>query len=197
MRFASLLAASLLISGCGLLFHPDDSPLSAAASRGDLDEMRRLMDAGAGPNGELHAACPIIAAARSGQPDAIRLLAARGADPNRRGGVNGWTPLLHAIHKNRKVSVIALLGAGADVNRRGSGGATPLTMAAGYGYADIVEVLLEYGADPHLADAHGNNALTHAINGVGDIDRFTLGACQPETVRVLLSKAPDLRAKSA
>ena len=69
-------------------------------------------------------------------------------------------------------------------------------MAAGYGYADIVKVLLARGADPYLMDAHGNNALTHAVNGVGDIDRFTLGSCQPETVRVL-AKAPDLRAKGA
>src|SRR5258708_3394493 len=75
----------------------------------------------------------VIVAARNGDAAQIRALAARGADVNERAGVNGWTPLEHAIHKNQLGSVQALLDAGADPNAASPGGMTPLIMAAGYG----------------------------------------------------------------
>lgn len=136
---------------------------------------------------------PMAVAARTGDVAAIAKLGAAGAELNIRGGVNGWTPLLHAIHKDRPSSVDALLAAGADVNARGSGGITPLMMAAGYGYTGIVKTLLKHGADPRAQLASGENALSFAVLGVGDIDRFTVTACQTGTVSALIGKAPDLR----
>lgn len=119
-----------------------------------------------------------------------------GADPNERGGVNGWTPLMHAVHKNQAGSVKVLLAHGARPDERGGGGSTPLIMAAGYGYDAIVRVLLEGGANPYLKDANGGDALTAAVGGVPDIDRFTVGRCQTDTVRTLLAAAPALRVES-
>jgi len=136
---------------------------------------------------------PIVGAARSGETERIATLAKEGADLNVRAGVNGWTPLQHAIHKNQKGSVVALVDAGADVNARGANGETPLMMAAGYGYTGIVNVLLERGADAHAQLANGTNALTLAVLGANDIDRFTAGDCQTSTVKALLDKAPDLK----
>jgi ankyrin repeat protein len=115
---------------------------------------------------------PIIGAAREGDTARITELAKAGADVNVRGGVNSWTPLLHAIHKNQIGSVRALLDAGADVNAPGGGGATPLVMAAGYGYTDIVKLLLGRGA------RNSGEALSAAVTGTSDIDRFTVGQCQ-------------------
>src|ERR1051326_2692639 len=72
---------------------------------------------------------PIIGAARSGDTKAIATLLAAGADPNQRWGANGWTLLMHAIHKNQRGSVEALLAGGADANARGgSRGVTALIM---------------------------------------------------------------------
>jgi ankyrin repeat protein len=135
----------------------------------------------------------LIGAARNGDVQAIRALADGGADLDERGGVNGWPPLMHAIHKNQKAAVAALLDAGADPNERAGGGSTPLIMAAGYGYVDIVRLLLARGADPRMVDAHGDSALTAAVSGVLDIDKFTLGSCQSDTVNALLDAAPDLK----
>lgn len=137
----------------------------------------------------------LVGAARTGDTRSIQTLLAHGADPNQTWGVNGWTPLMHAIHKNQKASVEALLAGGADVNARARKGATALLMAAGYGYADIVQVLLNHGADPYAETSDGNSALAAAVSGVPDIDKFTVGHCQIETVRALLAKAPDLRLK--
>ncbi len=128
---------------------------------------------------------PLANAARAGDVAAIRDLIAHGADPNQAAGNNHWSPLLHAIHKNQIRSVEALLDGGADVNRRSGDGITPLMMAAGYGYTDIVQLLLRRGANPRIADPAGFHAIDLAVAGVPDIDRFTLFQCQEETVRVL------------
>jgi len=140
---------------------------------------------------------PLIVAAREGRADLIPALIKHGADPNQRAGVNGWTPLMHAIHKDQKGSVIALLDAGADVNARSGGGSNPLLMAAGYGYTDIVNILLDRGADAHAELNGHDNALTLAILGVSDIDRFTAGDCQNSTVRTLIERVPDLHLKNS
>lgn len=140
---------------------------------------------------------PFIGAARSGDTQTLKTLLAGGADPNRRWGVNNWTPLMHAIHKNQKASVEVLVAAGADINARCGDGVTALMMAAGYGYADIVKVLLDHGADVHAETSGGDNALTMAVGGVPDIDKFTIGKCQTSTVSALLKKAPDLKVKDS
>ena len=104
--------------------------------------------------------------------------------------------LMHAIHKNQKDAVLALLDGGADVNAQNPKGLTALIMAAGYGYAEIVRQLLAGGADPHLETRSGVTAQAAAVSGTTDIDRFTLGDCQIETVRVLREYAPCLKLKS-
>lgn len=68
-------------------------------------------------------------------------------------------------------------------------------MAAGYGYASIIQILLEKGADPYAETADGANALTAAVTGVMDIDRFTAGDYQAGAVNALLKRAPELKLK--
>ncbi|OQS06735.1 regulator of chromosome condensation (RCC1) [Thraustotheca clavata] len=48
--------------------------------------------------------------------------------------------------------VEALLRDGVNVNERNSLGETPLHLAAGRGYDEIIDLLLRYGADPHVHD---------------------------------------------
>lgn len=128
---------------------------------------------------------PLAGAARAGDLSAIRRLAQAGANLNEPSGVNSWTPLHHAIHKNQPGSVSVLLELGADVNAPSPQGVTPLMMAAGYGYDPIVRILLDHHADPSLKDAHGETALSHAKHGVTDIDRWTWPAQQTACVRLL------------
>jgi len=134
----------------------------------------------------------LIGAARAGAVQEVQTLLRQGADPNLRGGVNDWTPLMHAIHKNQAGTAKALLDGGADVEARTRSGETPLMMAAGYGYTPIVELLLERGAHTRAQTPDGATALSLALSGVSDPDRFTLGACQVSTVRALKRKDPGL-----
>jgi hypothetical protein len=134
----------------------------------------------------------LVIAARDGDTAAIRRLAAQGADPNAPSGGNGWTPLLHAIHKHQNASIAALLDAGADVNRGDDKGVTPLMMAAGYGYDDTVRLLLERKADARIKRPNGETALDWAMSGMTDIDRFTFFECQDSTARLLQSAAPSV-----
>jgi ankyrin repeat protein len=185
-----LVVWALFLAACGA--NPD-TPLGRAAALGDMPVIERL--AGNASRQALDGA--LMWAARFGQPDAIVYLVKRGADPNARLGVNGWSILKHAVHKNEPASIEALLAAGADVNERGPRGETALMMAAGYGYTPIVRLLLARGADARIVSAKGQTAIELAAHGVFDIDRMTWGACQTETVRVLLQAAPDVRPRSA
>ncbi|HWS73030.1 MAG TPA: ankyrin repeat domain-containing protein [Thermoanaerobaculia bacterium] len=140
---------------------------------------------------------PLIEAARIGDAARIRELVAHGADPNAVLMTNTeWTPLLHAIHKNRAVSVAALLDAGADPNRGNPEGMTPLMFAAGYGQTPIVQLLLRRGANPRLRDRSGETAFDYALIGATDVDRFTWFSCQDETAQLIANAAPRLRASS-
>jgi len=91
---------------------------------------------------------PLIAASREGDAARIAELVKSGADVNQRGGVNNWTPLMHAVHKKRLASVRALLDAGADVNATAGarGRDTALRLADSEGYSDIAATLREHGA---------------------------------------------------
>lgn len=135
---------------------------------------------------------PLISAARSGDVQKIRELAASGADLNAPGGVNGWTPLMHAVHTNQPGSVRTLLDKGAAVDLH-AGGTTALIMAAGYGYTDIVRILLEHGADPKATARNGKTALEAALQGSSDPDRDTAGQCQTSTVKVIVESDRSLR----
>ena len=104
---------------------------------------------------------------------------------------------MHAIHKDQRESVRALIRGGADVNQSNGNGFTALMLAAAYGQSATVTLLLESGADPYQANTSGLRALDFAMLGDDDIDNFTVFTCQTETVRILRERAPDLEPRGA
>ena len=186
---------------------PAETPLARAAEAGDLEAIRSLTAQGADVNARDGGYTPLVFAARAGSEEAITALVNAKADPNLRDcGANGWTPLIHALHKHQNAAARALVERGADVNARAGdckeelveAGQTPLMYAARYDNAEMVKFLLERGADPR-AEYESDNALTYAVGGaalgkLSDIDRAAAHPCPTETVRALLAKAPDLEA---
>src|SRR5260370_7058950 len=61
---------------------------------------------------------PLVSAAREGDVGRIGALIQAGADPNLPAGVNGWTPLMHAINKRQLAAQRALIHHTADSNPR-------------------------------------------------------------------------------
>jgi ankyrin repeat protein len=180
---------SCVLSGCFLL--GPDTPLGRAASGGDLVAMTALLDHGADPNAAgAHGLTPLASAARNGRVEAIDLLLARGADPHRGCGVNGWSPLLHALHKDQQAAAERLMvtctAPSAELDEA-------LFMAAGYAQVDAINALLKQGADPRKDFGDGANALSNAVAGAFDID-FSFRGCAAHTAaaRALLI-GPDVR----
>jgi uncharacterized protein len=91
---------------------------------------------------------PLIAAARDGDTGQIASLVASGANVNQRGGVNDWTPLMHAVHKNQLAAVRALLDVGADINATAGarGRDTALSLAIVQSETEIAALLRARGA---------------------------------------------------
>jgi len=135
----------------------------------------------------------LVDAARRGDVAEVRRMLKAGADPNVRAGVNDWPALLHAVHKHQLAAAAALLDGGADPNRGYPNNYTPLMMAAGYGHADMVRLLLSRGAKTGIVDVDGETALDLAYQGIPDIDRFTFFSCQDEAARLLRAADPALQ----
>lgn len=72
-------------------------------------------------------------------------------------------PLYYAASFGLTTVVRYLLEAGADIEIHGGRcGATPINIASFRGHEDVVKLLLEYGADPHVEDELGASAIRWA-----------------------------------
>jgi hypothetical protein len=137
---------------------------------------------------------PLASAARSGRVEAIDLLLARGADPHLGCGVNRWTPLLHALHKDQLAAAQRLLATctapSAELDKA-------LFMAAGYAQSEAVTALLKRGADPNKDFGDGANALSNAVAGAFDIDTSYRGCeAHTQTAKALMA-TPGLALRGA
>lgn len=109
----------------------------------------------------------LIDAVRRGDTDRIEYWLEQGAVINGPGTLD--TPLISAISADRGIKLIEfLLDKGADVNQAVPGfvsaGKTPLMVAAYEVRPEVVELLLERGADATLVDEGGKTALSYIMD---------------------------------
>lgn len=88
--------------------------LKQACFAGDLDEVRRLLDAGADPNATDENGSGTLL---TFYPAMIEYLLSRGAEPNSQTNENGASVLAGLAHVGQLECVRVLLRAGADPNR--------------------------------------------------------------------------------
>ena len=161
-----------------------ETPLMVAARSGKPVVVEQLLAKGANVNARgARSQTALMWAASQKHPDVVRLLLAHGADVRARSDKwsqvmavppHGYLPynkdipagaetaLMFAARVGDLDSAKLLIGAGAEVNDADAWGVSATSLAAHSGFREIVELLLEKGADPNAA-APGFSALHEAI----------------------------------
>ena len=166
-------------------FEPYDSQILTAAENGDVDGVRKLLDAGnrVDPHDERHVGALALAAA--GQNDMVKFLLEAGAEIDRTTR-NGRTALHRAVDKDHLESAEILLDAGANPGARDDSHNTPLHYAARDGRQDIVLMLLQRGAKVNALNTTHNTPLhLSAANGHPEPTKTLLDwGAKPELVNI-------------
>lgn len=166
----------LIISGAKVLreevvaqTESDEDPLSIEqilknrAGQTNVDEISNLLKAGLDTE-DRYGRTPLTLAVECRYTDLVKALVEAGAD------VNLNQPLITAIGSNddsvpNAELVILLINAGADVDRaKKQNLKTALMQAVIFGDANIVEMLIDYGADVNKKNSSGETALSIAKN---------------------------------
>ncbi len=105
----------------------------------------------------------LVLASYNGQESTTALLLRHGAAVDGAHDAQGNTALMGVCFKGYLPIAQTLIDAGADVNRRNSVGQTALMMAALFNQGEIIDLLLENGADASVTDAANNTVRTLAI----------------------------------
>eukprot|EP00435_Cladocopium_sp_Y103_P066594 s32_g28.t2 len=125
------------------------TPLHYAASSGQLEPIRLLLEAGAKLEARTTAAswmAPLHLAARNGRLDVVRVLVEAGAEKDQLATSLGVTPMYFAARQGHLDIVRWLVEAGARIEAAAVVGFAPLHGAAEGGRLDIMRFLLDCGA---------------------------------------------------
>ena len=130
-----------------------------AALKGDIEEVRKLLDQGTPVDAtDDYESTALIQAADQGNEAVARLLAERGASLNHRNRY-GETALLKAVVREHRELVVFLVGAGADINQTDANDDTPLILATQSGNRPVVKALLAGRCDVNRVNRKGWSAL--------------------------------------
>jgi hypothetical protein len=157
-----------------------DVVLLAAAARGDLAEVERLLGEGAKVDvRDGDGRTPLLLATRANHIAVARTLIEAGADVNAKDAIQD-SPFLYAGAEGRVEILKMTLAAGADLKSTNRYGGTALIPACHHGHVEAVKVLLETTIDVDHVNNLGWTALLEAVI-LGDG-----GPVHTEIVRLLL-----------
>lgn len=160
------------------------SLLMLAARTGSVPVAKLLIEHGANVNAReaWREQTPLMWAAEGAHADLTKLLIEHGADVRARAAANDWavqitsepraqyrptgglTPLLYAARAGCAECVRAIVAAGEHIDRPTPDGVTALMLAIDNLEFDTAMVLLDLGANPHVADWWGRTALYLAVD---------------------------------
>ncbi|KAL7950549.1 ankyrin repeat-containing domain protein [Trichoderma barbatum] len=198
--------------------------LHDAAFLGHVEGAVALLDAGAILNKpDARQMTPLYLAAQQCKAEMVELLLKKGADPNMT-TAGGWSPLQSSISsddpENSGAQICDLLiSYNANINHQAGGLWTALQLAVDWNKEYAMEVLLENGADPNIAQEDGltafhisfecgvtNLMLDHPKAGIIDLEKMTRNGKAPihlaveegecEIVELLLNKGVNFKAKT-
>ncbi len=157
-----------------------DTLLARAAREGEVEEVRRLLDAGVDPDAGLGGWTPLMFAAMNGETEIAAILIDAGASLSRTnddfGTALGTAAVALVTPSEGKTAMVdLLLDAGAETESGNGVMMTPLMYAAREGKREIVARLLAAGANASHQDVRGWSPLLFAVRS-GD----------PEIVRMMI-----------
>lgn len=151
--------------------------LQLAVDRGDVSVVDALLRHGADVNVILAGDTPLHAAIESGDQKMVSHLLFRGADVTL-DGLCG--PPLHLAALRGNVAIAqTLLESGAHINAQDIDTETPLMNASRSNHPEMVELLLQSGADPAIENAVGQTAFDIARDAGNERITFILRCEQP------------------
>jgi uncharacterized protein len=132
----------------------------------------------------------MMSAIRDGRTDIVQQLLREGLNPDFEvllGPDCITTPLIEAVADEQPDMIALMLAKGSDANRGSKRCGGPLGVAAWYGGAKIVDILLRQGAEVDARDGAGATPLLLAASNAPDI----------ETIQLLLRAGADIHAIDA
>jgi ankyrin repeat protein len=164
----------------------NDYSLHHAADKGNLEEVRALVENGTDVNLKNRSnKTPLFFAARNGNLELVKYLIENHANVNVI-DKDGEKPIFYAVQSGNLEVVKYLVENRAHVKAKNNKDITPLFYAAKDGYLEIIKYLVEKGADVTVKD-----------NIYGEIPHFN-AACSGhlEVVKYLVEKGLDVNVKS-
>ncbi len=159
---------------------PGWSLIHIAAMKGDVMEIKKLLESGEDVNKEdKRGRTPLYWASLSGNADTVSYLLSQGADAARGASWKGWEQPVHAAARQGHSDVLNLLiRHGVPVNSTTVSGLTPLHIAAWNQHKEVVHLLIKAGADVNLATRNNMTAL--------HLDTFALSDFRRERYEVIV-----------
>lgn len=142
--------------------NPGTKPLLVAIEQGHLDIIELLLQYGANPHPSA-----MSVALEQGKLEVIDMLLRWGADlnasqPNNPGEPGKESPLMFAINREKLDLLVFLLEKGADMETRGYLGMTALESAISNASPEVVEILVQWGANLHAQNSQWDTPLRFA-----------------------------------
>ncbi|TXG82859.1 MAG: ankyrin repeat domain-containing protein [Spirochaetes bacterium] len=137
------------------------TPLMTSCYYGNLNATLTLIEKGAEVNQSVNGVTAILLAAQVGDVDIITALLLNGANPNQPdegtapNWVYGYKPIIIAAQNGNIDAVIKLLDNGANINDKNAEGCTALYTVCWVGNLQMVQTLIERGADKTIPNNYG------------------------------------------
>jgi hypothetical protein len=161
---------------------PEKQPrtLAAASRQGKLEEVQAILHSGARVNvRDEYQSLPLFEAISSGHTDIAKELLAAGADPKLT-LPGGDTALMQAAWNDEVTIAKALLDRGAPVNAANINGETALIFASQTcPDGQMVQLLLNAGADPNAKSKHGGTSLSAAAGNPLVVEKLLAAGADP------------------
>lgn len=142
---------------------PQQQALFRSANAGRLSEVQALVAEGVPVNyQDMEKRTALILAANNGHTSVVEFLFSKGADINV-ADKDGMTALMYATRRSFNETAAFLLNNGADVNVQSrKKKITALMLASAWGNKELVQMLLDKGANPATRNIQGRDAAFYA-----------------------------------